>query len=94
LDDAATFGYPEGETIANVADRVQPVFETLAREHLGQVIIVVAHNIVLRAYLARVLGIPLRDYRCLTQENCCVNVIVWQAGVMSVRTMNSTWHLR
>ena len=57
-----------------------------AQEHLGQRIIVVAHNIVLRAYLARVLGIPLSQYRRITQENCCVNVLVWQAGEMTVRT--------
>lgn len=89
-----TSGYPGGETITQVADRVQPVFESLAERHLGQRIIIVAHNIILRAYLARLLGIPLRNYRGLTQENCCVNVLVWQAGAMTVRTMNSTWHLR
>ena len=94
LDDPATYGYPEGETIVEVADRVQPIFESLAREHLGQRIIVVSHNIVLRAYLARLLGIPLSQYRVITQENCCVNVLVWQAGAMTVRVMNSTWHVR
>ena len=81
-------------TIVEVADRVQPIFESLAREHLGQRIIVVSHNIVLRAYLARLLGIPLSQYRVITQENCCVNVLVWQAGAMTVRVMNSTWHVR
>jgi broad specificity phosphatase PhoE len=94
LDDPAGSGYPEGETITDVANRVQPIFESLAQQHLGQRIIVVAHNIVLRSYLARVLGIPLSQYRVITQENCCVNVLVWQAGVMSVRTMNSVWHVR
>jgi broad specificity phosphatase PhoE len=89
-----TCGYPGGETITQVADRVQPVFEALAEQHLGQRVIVVAHNIILRAYLARLLGIPLRNYRVLTQENCCVNVLVWQAGAMTVRTMNSVWHIR
>lgn len=93
LDDPAGFGYPEGETITDVADRVQPIFEALAEKHLGERIIVVAHNILLRAYLARVLGIPLSQYRVITQENCCVNVLVWQAGVMTVRTMNSVWHI-
>lgn len=94
LADAATHGYPEGENIAQVAARVRPVFESLAERHLGQRILVVAHNIVLRAYFARLLGIPLADYRLLTQENCCVNVLVWQGGTMQLRTINSVWHLR
>jgi broad specificity phosphatase PhoE len=94
IDDAATFGYPEGETITDVANRVQPIFESLAEQHLGRTIIVVAHNIVLRSYFARLLGIPLRDYRSLAQDNCSVNVLVWQNGLMNVRTINSTWHIR
>ncbi len=93
MEDAAIYGYPDGESITQVAERVQPVFELLAQQNLGKQIIVVTHNIVLRAYLARTLGIPLQHYRRLTQENCCVNVLVWQAGAMSVRTVNSVWHL-
>jgi broad specificity phosphatase PhoE len=93
MDDPATVGYPEGETITDVANRVQPIFEALAEQHMGRAIVVVAHNIVLRAYLARLLGIPLSQYRNLLQENCCVNIVVWQAGVMTVKTVNSVWHL-
>lgn len=93
IDDPATFGYPEGETLTDVANRVQPVFESLAQQYLGKAIIVVAHNIVLRAYLARLLGIPLSQYRNLSQDNCCVNVVVWQTGTMTVKTVNSVWHL-
>lgn len=93
MDDPAGCGYPEGETLTDVANRVQPIFASLAQEHLGQAIVVVAHNIVLRAYLARLLGVPLSQYRNLMQENCCVNVLVWQAGTMTVKTVNSVWHL-
>jgi broad specificity phosphatase PhoE len=94
LDDAATFGYPEGENLVQVADRVQPIFESLAARHLGQTILVVVHNIVLRAYFARLLGIPMAQYRRLTQDNCCVNVLHWQTGAMQLHTLNSVWHLR
>jgi broad specificity phosphatase PhoE len=93
LEDPAGVGYPEGETITDVANRVQPIFESLAEEHRGQRVVVVSHNVVLRAYLARVLGIPLSQYRVIPQDNCCVNVLVWQGGTMSVRVVNSTWHM-
>ncbi|QDU27467.1 Phosphoserine phosphatase 1 [Anatilimnocola aggregata] len=93
LEDPATNGYPEGENVVQVADRVTPILEALAERHLGQRIIVVVHNVVLRAYLAQVLEIPLARYRQLTQENCCVNVLVWQHATMQVRTVNSVWHL-
>jgi len=94
LEDPASNGYPEGENVAQVAARVTPILQSLAERHLGQQIAVVVHNVVLRAYLAQILNIPLKQYRTLTQDNCCVNVLVWQQGVMQVRTVNSVWHLR
>jgi uncharacterized phosphatase len=93
MEDPAMHGYPEGETIADVAQRVTPIFEALGQQHLGKRIIVVAHNIVLRAYLAALLGIPLSQYRRITQDNCCVNVLVWSGGAMTVRTVNAVFHL-
>ncbi|WP_425618402.1 histidine phosphatase family protein [Anatilimnocola sp. NA78] len=94
VEDPSVNGYPEGENVTQVAARVTPILESLAQRHLGQQIIVVVHNVVLRAYLAQLLSIPLKQYRTLTQDNCCVNVLVWQQAAMQVKTVNSVWHLR
>ena len=57
--------YPDGESFADVADRVSPVMAGLASEHPGESIAVVAHNVVNRAYLAGLLGVPIERARAL-----------------------------
>lgn len=57
---------PGGESGADVATRAFPVLERLERWAAGEdtrVAIVVSHNHVIRLRLARLLGVPLRDYR-------------------------------
>src|SRR5215468_4079473 len=53
----AEFGYPGGESLATVHDRVMPCLEDLLRRHAGETILVVAHHVVNRTYLARLLGL-------------------------------------
>ncbi len=50
--------YPEGESLADVQARAWPALERLLRLHAGQAILVVAHQVVLRACLAPLLGLP------------------------------------
>src|SRR4051794_38430429 len=52
----AKFGYPGGESFADVYARVQPAIDGLLEKHEGQSILVVAHHIVNRTYLAGLLG--------------------------------------
>jgi broad specificity phosphatase PhoE len=85
--------YLGGESYRDVLARVEPVFTELLRQHRGETIAVVAHNIVNRVYLARILGLDLQKAKDLRQSNCCVNVIRRDNGVTSLETMNSCFHL-
>lgn len=93
LQDAGRFGYADGETLSDVRDRVLPTFDSLLEENRGRRILVVAHNIVNRAFLCHVLGIPLANYRAVTQDNCGITVVERDAKATVVRSMNIVTHL-
>lgn len=63
-----------GETGKEIVDRVADFFSSALRLHHGGTIMVVAHNGINRLYLAHKLGMPLKNYRRLVQENSTVSV--------------------
>lgn len=91
--DPGLHGYAGGENLQQVLERVQgPINEILAR-HLGQQVVIVAHNVVNRAYLAGVLELPLARARNLHQENGALNVLEYRAGQTKLVTLNYVGHL-
>jgi len=94
IDDAATVGYPGGESYRDVFDRAGPAIDRLLAEHRGRSIVLVAHNIVNRVTIANLLGVPLSRARELRQDNGSLNVIRGRDGEKtSLLTMNATFHL-
>lgn len=93
MADPSTAGYPEGETYRGVQQRVFPPLDRLLRESAGTTLAVVAHNIVNRAYLASLLGVPIADARRIPQNNGGVNLIRHTPEGTKVLTVNSIVHL-
>ena len=57
--DPAEFGYPGGESFRTVHERILPVMDELLERHRGETVLIVAHNVVNRVYLADLLGLGL-----------------------------------
>ncbi len=93
MQDPAAHGYSGGESLAEVAQRVLPAMRALLETHLGEAIIVVAHNVVNRVYLAELLQLPTSQARSIAQANCGINVIRRRGTTDSVVTLNSVLHL-
>jgi broad specificity phosphatase PhoE len=93
MADASMHPYLEGENLTTVLDRVTPVLRELMAANLGRRIAAVSHNVVNRAYLTQLLGIPLRSYRSIPQENCGVNLIRFARGQAKLITINAVGHL-
>ncbi len=93
-EDPATHPYLGGESYSDVLRRAWPAFERLLHQHIGETIVVVAHNIVNRALCAHLMGLDLRMAKGLAQNNCCVNIIQHVEGKSTLVTMNSVFHLR
>jgi broad specificity phosphatase PhoE len=93
MTDPAVHGYGGGENLGQVLARVEPVIERLTKANLGRGVVIVAHNVVNRVYLAARLGIPLARAREIVQDNGGVNVIRYHQGVAQVLAVNSNFHL-
>lgn len=78
-----------GESGLEVVTRVDEFFKEVNRNHSNGRIMVVAHNGVNRLYLAWKLGMPLKNYRQLVQDNSTVTVFeLDQAGVLTLKYLN------
>jgi phosphoserine phosphatase len=88
--------FPNGESLPDVAARVARGLNRLRDEtasHNGAIVLV-AHDSTNRVLLMQLLGMPLRFYRTLAQDPCCLNVIESLGPAPQVRLINSTEHLR
>ena len=91
--DAGVNPYLGGETLTDVQARVTPVFERLLAENLGRQIIVIAHSVVNRTYLAGLIGASLAQHRAMPQDNCGVNLLHHRRARTKLVTLNSIRHL-
>ncbi len=85
--------HPGGESYEDVLARVAPALNEILATHTGQNVLVVAHNMVNRAFLSHLLGMDLSHARRVRQTNCCVNIIHRSAELTDVVSVNSIWHL-
>jgi len=91
--DPAKHGYPGGETLQQLLDRVTAALEAVMQRHVGEEVAVVAHSVVNRVYCGSLLQIPLAKGYFLPQANCCVNVVRWREGRAKLITFNGVAHL-
>lgn len=91
--DPVNVPHPGGESYGDVLRRAKPAIETLLEQHAGENILVVAHNMVNRVFLAEHVGIDLKHARKLRQTNCCINLLQRIDGAVELLTLNSVLHL-
>ena len=92
--DPSEFGYPGGESFRSVHDRVLPVIEELLERHRGESVLIVAHHVVNRVYLADLLGLAIGQARQVKLDNCGISVVIRDDGGTTVSTLNAAFHLQ
>jgi probable phosphoglycerate mutase len=85
--DPAGYRPPEGESFADLNDRIIPLFKSMVQDREGT-ILVVGHAGVNRVLLCHLLGMPLGNLFRLGQDYGCLNILFGEKGVFSVRSMN------
>jgi len=89
-DPAHTKAGGRGETAMEVIKRVDDFFREMIVRHPSGNILVVAHNGVNRLYLSWKLGMPLKNYRRLVQENSAITLFSLDAaGEMTLKLLNA-----
>ena len=64
-----------GENAKQVINRLESFYNELMEKYDGQTILVVGHNGVNRLFMSQQLGMPLKNYRKIVQENSALTLI-------------------
>lgn len=79
-----------GESGKAVVERVDDFFKEVQQKHANGTILVVAHNGVNRLYMAYKLGMPLKNYRQLAQENSSITLFeLDEDGEFTLKKLNA-----
>nr|WP_295931529.1 histidine phosphatase family protein [uncultured Dyadobacter sp.] len=78
-----------GETALEIVTRVDDFFKNTLQKHPNGTVLVVAHNAVNRFYMAWKLGMPLKNYRQIVQENSSITLFsLDEQGEFSLLKLN------
>lgn len=79
-----------GETGLEVVQRVNEFYTEISSAHADETVMVVGHNGINRLFLAYKLGMPLRNYRQIVQENSALTLIEFDlVGTLTLMKLNS-----
>jgi broad specificity phosphatase PhoE len=87
------YGYGGGESITDVRDRALPAIESILEQHLGGIVAIVTHRIVIRACIAHLVGMPLAEARRLSPSTCGLSLLRNRREQLEVATFNAAFHL-
>lgn len=89
-DPAITKAGGTGESAGDVVARVDDFYKEMLSKHPSGNILVVGHNGINRLYLAYKLGMPLKHYRRIVQENSSITLFsLDEGGELSLKLLNS-----
>jgi len=93
MTEPETHGYAGGENMTQLLVRVHAALDELLPRNAGQSICIVAHNVVNRALIGNLLGLPSAKSRSIPQDNCGINLLRWRDERLKVLSINSRFHL-
>jgi probable phosphoglycerate mutase len=85
---------PKGESFKQFNARCVKCFEKLAKKHVGERILVVAHGGVLVSLFKHILNIPLEAPRRFSSLNTSINVFSYQDGNWILEVWGNLCHLQ
>ncbi len=93
-EDPVANGYPDGENLGEVCERVMMAVREIATRHMGEQVAVVAHSVVNRVLLGEVMQVPIARRHRVPQSNCGWSIIRWRETKASMLSVNEVQHLR
>lgn len=85
--------FPHGESLRQVRLRGMTALKEASTRHEGQVILLVAHQVVNKVLVCAMLGLGNSHFWRIRQDNACLNVFERQEGIFTAVLINDTCHL-
>ncbi len=90
--DPADVPMPGGESLSQVAARLEPLVGELHAFPDDSRVVVVSHNFVLRLLICRLLGLEVGVFRAFSVGLASVSTLSLRGGQASLRSLNDRWH--
>lgn len=75
-------GIPKQESTKHVEDRMASVIRKIAKENLGQVVLIASHGVAIETFLRAVVGVPYSDDKeKYFQKNGAINVLEYDEEI-------------
>ncbi len=87
------FHFPGGESLEAARLRAFQRVNELAKEHFGQIIMLVSHTALNRLILLSVIGLDSSGLWRMRQDTCAINVFETEYGLFTLNLLNETSHL-
>ncbi len=91
--DPADVVMPGGESLAQVAARLEPLVAELHALPDEDTVVAVSHNFVVRLLICRLLDLEVAAFRAFSLDLASVSTLSLRAGRTSLRTLNNRCHL-
>lgn len=92
--DMVNLSPPGGESLLQLAERVQSALEELKSKHKGQTVLVVTHSGAIQALLCLILGMDLKRYWQFRVLQASLTVINFHEDNAALKLFNDTSHLK
>jgi broad specificity phosphatase PhoE len=89
----ATLGHPGGETYREAHARAAAAVEVILEGHQEESVLVVSHHVVLRTYLAGLVGLPPDRAREVSIPNCAISTVVREGAQTRLLSLADAGHL-
>jgi alpha-ribazole phosphatase len=86
--------YPQGESLAQLDERVSEFISRLEKHASGDTILVVAHSGVLRALICQLLALPLTHRWSIRMDLASLSIVETYSEGSILNLLNDTSHLR
>ena len=88
-----TVRFPGGETLQDVQARAVDALHSIMHAHRHGIVVLVAHDSVIRVLLGHALGLPLSGYWSLSLSPCGISEVAFVDDHFTIRSINQTQHL-
>jgi broad specificity phosphatase PhoE len=85
--------FPNGESLRQVRLRGMATLKEVVACHEGQVILLVAHQVVNKVLVCAMLGLGNSHFWRIRQDNACINIFEHQDGIFTAVLINDTCHM-
>lgn len=93
MTDPLNTSTPNGETLAQLAERVKSAFDEIKSQHKDQTVLVIAHSGALQSLLAVTLGVDLNRYWQFRVSQASLSELIVYENAVTLNLLNDVTHL-